>query len=331
MSSYHTQIDNPERDGIIHLDQVSLSFAPGVGVFDLDYSVKNGQIFGLIGPSGCGKTTSVRLMLGLYQPEEGQVYLFGRGIHKLDRKLREQIGYLPQHFVLYQELTVNENLRFVASLYGIGLRNRQKRIDEMLTLVELRNERNRLAKDLSGGMRRRLELAASLLHKPRLVFADEPTGGIDPLLRSKIWGYIKSYREQGNTLFITTQYVDEASNCDLVGVMHQGRMIYIDSPENLRRIAMGGDVITLIVDPTNIEKSLALLQGHPGIIRARRDQERPNLIRIIVDDAGERMPDVFNLLKQHPEIEVLNADSYEPSFDTMFGLLIEKGGKDSSV
>jgi ABC-2 type transport system ATP-binding protein len=320
-----------EESSIIDLDQVSLSFAPGVGVFDLDYSVESGSIFGLIGPSGCGKTTSVRLMLGLFRPDEGQVHVLGRNIHDLDRPVREQIGYSPQHFVLYPELTVSENLRFVASLYGIGLRKRQKRINDMLTLVELSDERTRLAKDLSGGMRKRLELAAALLHQPKLVFADEPTGGIDPVLRGKIWEYIHSYREAGNTLFITTQYVDEASYCDLVGIMFQGRMIHIDTPVNLRRTAMGGDVIDMIMDPVYIDKSLSLLREHPGINKVERDQERSDSVRIIVDEAGKRMPEIFELFKQHPEIKVFNADSYEPPFDTVFRALIEKESDNAGV
>lgn len=322
---------NMQPDGIVDLDQVSLSFTQDVGVYDLDYSVQRGTIFGLIGPSGCGKTTSVRLMLGLYRPNQGQVYVLGRNTHDLTRPQREQIGYLPQHFVLYPELTVSENLRFVSSLYGIGLRKRQDRINEMLALVELSDERRRLAKDLSGGMRKRLELAAALLHQPQLVFADEPTAGIDPMLRGKIWEYINSYREAGNTLFITTQYVDESSYCDLVGIMDRGRMIHIDTPVNLRRKAMGGDVIAMILDPTHVDKSMGLFKEHPGIINVERDEDRLNLVRLIVDDSGKRMPEIFELIKQHPEIKVYNADSYDLPFDTVFRILVEKDRENSGV
>jgi ABC-2 type transport system ATP-binding protein len=324
-------MENMEADGIIDLDQVSLSFGQEVGVYDLDYSVQKGTIFGLIGPSGCGKTTSIRVMLGLFPPDKGKVNILGKDSRYLTRPLREQIGYLPQHFVLYPELTVNENLRFVASLYGIGLTKRQKRIDEMLTLVELKDEGRRLAKDLSGGMRKRLELAAALLHQPQLLFADEPTAGIDPVLRGKLWEYINRYREAGNTLFITTQYVDEATYFDLVGIMFEGRMIHIDSPVNLRRLAMGGDAIAMTLDPEHVDKSLVLLKDQPGIIHAMRDEDRFNLIRLTVDDSGKRMPEIFELIKQHPEIKVYHADSYDLPFDTVFRILIEKERENSGV
>jgi ABC-2 type transport system ATP-binding protein len=323
--------ENIETNGIIDLDQVSLSFTPDVGVFDLDYSVQSGSIFGLIGPSGCGKTTSVRLMLGLYLPDKGQVSVLGTNSHQLSRPLREQVGYLPQHFILYPELTVNENLRFVSSLYGIGLRKRAKRIEEMLELVELTDARTRLAKDLSGGMRKRLELAGALLHRPQVVFADEPTAGIDPVLRSKIWEYIQRYREEGNTLFITTQYVDEASYCDLVGIMNKGRMIHIGTPMDLRRKAMGGDVIVMVMDPAHVDKSLLLFQDNPGVIKVMRDEEHSNTIHIVVDDGGKRLPEMFELFKQHPEIKVFNADVYDPPFDAVFRTLIEKESENSGV
>src|SRR5574338_920773 len=155
---------------------------------------------------------------------------------------------MAQHLTLYPMLTVWENLNFAASLYGLGLFSRRKRLKELLKFVELYDARGRLASRLSGGMQRRLQLACALVHNPLLLFADEPTAGTDPLLRGKFWEHFRSLRDEGHSLFITTQYIGEIEHCDVVGIMRDGRMLYVDTPEGLRRRAFGGDVIRLAVD-----------------------------------------------------------------------------------
>jgi ABC-2 type transport system ATP-binding protein len=209
----------------------------------LNFAVHEGEIFGFIGPSGSGKTTTIRLMNGTYKPTEGTARVFGQSADHMSARVRESIGYLPQLFILYPNLSVKENIDFTASLYGMSWFGRRKRRREVLEFVELWEHRSKLARDISGGMQRRLSLASSLIHNPRLIFLDEPTAGIDPILRAKFWDAFRTLKSEGRSLFITTQYVTEAEYCDRVAVLGQGRIIALDTPENLRTRAFGGEIV----------------------------------------------------------------------------------------
>jgi ABC-2 type transport system ATP-binding protein len=303
---------------------VTRAFADDAGVFDLTFEVPTGTIFGMIGPSGSGKTTSVRLMTGLYKPDSGSLRVLGRDPAKFSARTRERLGYMPQQFVLYPNLTVWENLNFVASLYGLGYFKRRKRLDYVLDLVELGAVRRRLGSQLSGGMQRRLELACALVHDPLLLFADEPTAGIDPVLRGKFWDHFRELRNQGRTLFVTTQYVGEAAYCDLVGVMRGGRLLHVDTPAGLRRKALGGEVIKLVVTPGRVLDALQLLQRHPAISDVRRSRSQPGLLYVYTEDAGSTLPLIFELLKEYPDITIEQAQEYQPPFDDIFIRLMEQ-------
>jgi ABC-2 type transport system ATP-binding protein len=309
---------------IIQAEHVYRTFSEDVGVFDLNFIVPAGTIFGMIGPSGCGKTTTVRLLTGLYKPDKGKLGVLGRVPSKFSPRSREQLGYMPQHFVLYPNLTVWENLNFVASLYGMGYFSRRKQLEQALDFVELSDAKRRLGSQLSGGMQRRLELACTLVHNPLLIFADEPTAGIDPVLRAKFWEHFRSLRDQGRTLFVTTQYVGEAAYCDMVGVMRAGRLIHVDTPENLRRKALGGEVIKLIVDAPHTLDAAQIFQRHPAINDVRRSRSQPGLLYLYVDDAAASLPLIFSVMGEHPDITVQQADKYVPPFDDIFIQLMEQ-------
>src|SRR5215212_2078387 len=241
------EVDIPielERPQIIRTRELTKVFGGETAVDAITMDVPEGSTFGFIGPSGSGKTTTVRLLMGLHEPDAGEVSVLGARPARFTRHDRERIGYLPQLFVLYPDLTIWENMNFAASLYGVPFL-RAKRLDELLDLVELREDKHKLVRDTSGGMQRRLSLAATLIHDPDLVFLDEPTAGIDPILRKKFWDYFKELQTNGHTLFITTQYVGEAGYCDFVGVMSEGRLLSVDTPEGLRREAYGGDIVKL--------------------------------------------------------------------------------------
>ena len=309
---------------VIDVRHADVVFTGDAGVHDLTMSVEPGTIFGLIGPSGSGKTTSVRLMTGIYPPSRGEVTVLGRTPRKFSPRTREKIGYMPQLFTLYPNLTVMENLNFVASLYGLGYFRRRKRLEELLDLVELGSARKTLGRQLSGGMQRRLSLACALVHNPQLIFADEPTAGIDPVLRGKLWEHFRELRDQGRTLLVTTQYVGEAAYCDYVAVLRQGRLIAVDTPEGLRRRALGGEVIAVTIDAAHVPQAVALLERHPAVHLVRRVPERDDLLHVYVDDAAAQLPAILNALEYVLEIIVHRAQEYKPSYDDVFITLMEQ-------
>jgi ABC-2 type transport system ATP-binding protein len=227
-------------------------------------------------------------------------------------------------------LTVWENLNFVASLYGLGFFGRHKRLKNLLTFTELYDARNRLASQLSGGMQRRLQLACALVHEPQLVFIDEPTAGIDPILRSKFWDHFRSLRDEGRTLFVTTQYISEIEYCDVVGIMRDGKMVFLDTPEGLRRQAFGGDLLRVMVDPDRVVEAVNLLNNQDIVTDARRSFRQPGLILISADDAASALPELLNVL-ENQNIAIKQAEKYIPPFDDVFVELMKQSGSDREV
>ncbi len=305
------------------MQDASLDFGGGAGVFDLTFSLPRGAILGMIGPSGCGKTTTIRLLNGIYNPSAGEVRVFDRLPAKFSGQDKERIGYIPQQFILYPNLSVEENLHFLGAIYGMPRRQRNARILELLVFVELFEARHRLGRQLSGGMQRRLMLAGALLHDPDLLFADEPTAGIDPILRARIWENFRSLRDQGKTLLVTTQYVGEAAYCDQVAVMRNGRLVTVDTPAGLRRQAMGGEALDIQVDRSRTAEVQYFLEGLPQVKRSERAPENPARLRVFVDDAGRELPVLLAALMSQKGITPSVAQPYLPPFDEVFVRLIQ--------
>jgi ABC-2 type transport system ATP-binding protein len=225
---------------IVAAGSLTKSFDDETVVRDLDLAIHPGTIVGLIGPSGCGKTTTVRLLTGLLAPTSGTAVVDETPATQLSHRQRARIGYLPQIPALFPELSLWENLNFHASMYGLRLR-RRARLRELLDWVELTDDRSKRVREASGGMQRRLALAAAFVHDPRLAFLDEPTAGIDPILRARFWEQFRTLRDAGGTLIVTTQYVGEAANCDVVGVLSDGELVYYGTPDGLLRTAGEAD------------------------------------------------------------------------------------------
>jgi len=317
--SFTEKKDVREGDVVLTKD-LTKKFGEQTAVDSLNLRVPRGAIFGFIGPSGCGKTTTVRLLAGIHEPTSGEANVLGKNPVDFSQSDRERIGYLIQQFVLYPELTVWENLNFAASFYGVGL-FRGRRLKRLLDFVELAGDKGKLARDLSGGMKRRLSLAATLVHNPELLFLDEPTAGIDPILRRKFWDYFKDLQTEGRTLFITTQYVGEAAYCDLVGVMYEGRLLMVESPDALRRKAYGGDVIGIrTTEEIRFEhrRQLESLPFVRGKVKIVSDQE----VEVIVDDTST----AIQLLLEWCQAQRLTVEMMEQKstpFDDVFVRLIE--------
>ncbi len=307
---------------VIETTNLTKKFGEQTAVDQLNLEIPAGSIFGFIGPSGCGKTTTVRLLLGIYEPTSGSARVFNTAPHAFNRQEQGKIGYMPQMFVLYPDLTVWENLNFAASLYGVPLR-RHKQLHELLQLVNLEEHVGKRANQLSGGMQRRLSLAAALVHKPSLLFLDEPTTGIDPVLRRKFWDHFVELQQMGHTLFVTTQYVGEAAYCDYVGVMNNGRLIAIDTPEALRRRVQGGDVLHLRTQEEVAYTLLRQLGEQPFVLNGRVSRLPESTLQIIVEEASTALPLLLEWC-QEQEIAVESASEYVLPFDDIFVELIEK-------
>ena len=314
-------MNEAEQEIVIWSENLTKRFGHESAVIDVNLAIPKGSIFGFIGPSGCGKTTTVRLLTGVYKPTAGQAKVLGTRPEDFTRSDRERLGYLVQQFILYPDLTVLENLNFAASLYGVGLQ-RKTRLMELLEFVELEEHRKKLVRNLSSGMQRRLSLASTLVHDPEILFLDEPTAGIDPILRRKFWDYFAELQNEGRTLFITTQYVGEAAYCDLVGVMMQGRLLLVDTPAGLRRRAYGGDVILLrTLDPIDHDQA----EAFDGLdqIQARIIQRSDHELRIVVNEAGVALPVLIQCCNRQ-DLQIEAIEEYLPPFDDVFVKLIEE-------
>ncbi len=307
-----------ERADAVTIDNASVHFGDFVAVDRISLAVAPGTILGLIGPSGAGKTTTIRLLTGALKPTTGSVTVLGENPRSLRRSTRERLAYMPQALTLFADLTCRENVDFAASLFGLGLFSRRRRIREVLHLVDLWSARDRQARHLSGGMQRRLELACALVHDPDLLYLDEPTAGLDPLLREQVWQELHRLRASGRTMVVTTQYLNEAQSCDLVGLIAEGQLIALNTPDGLRRDAIGGDV--LVVETVGSIEGFRLLDLP---MTRNVEQHGPNRLRITVDEAGTALPEVVAAVEGLGG-EVSSAREERPSFDEVFGRLIER-------
>ena len=307
------------KDSVISAQHLTKKFGGETAVQDISFEVPRSSIFGFIGPSGSGKTTTVRLLTGVYTPTDGQVIVLKRNPARFSQRERARLGYMPQLFVLYPTLTVWENLNFAASLYGMSL-FRGKRLKEALKFVELYEHRSKLARNISGGMLRRLSLAATLVHEPELLFLDEPTAGIDPVLRRKFWDHFRELKNQGRTIFITTQYVSEADNCDLVSVQNNGKLLMVDTPRGIRHHAYGGDMVDFRTAMPFDFQAEVLLRSLP-FVRAKTIRTGASSMRIIVDHASTDTPELMKWAQQQ-NVQVQAVEEFTPSFEDVFVELV---------
>ncbi len=235
---------------VIDVKDLTRKFGQFIAVNRISFQVAQGEIFGSLGPNGAGKTTTINILCTLLQPTSGSASVKGYDIVRQRNQVRHSIGLVFQDPTLDEYLTAEQNLRFHAYAYSVPRQVREKRIDELLELVELQDRRKSKVRTYSGGMKRRLELARGLLHHPQVLFLDEPTLGLDPQTRHRIWEYIHALRQQEKlTIFLTTHYMDEAENCDRIAIIDQGQIIALDTPDKLKD-TLGGDLVTLKAQDT---------------------------------------------------------------------------------
>jgi ABC-2 type transport system ATP-binding protein len=305
---------------VIHASQLTKDYGSSAGVFDFDLEIARGQIVGFIGPSGSGKTTTVRLMTGLISPDSGDVTVLGQRPSSFNRTARGRIGYMPQDSVLFPELTLRENLNFAASLFGVRYR-RGRLIDDMVAFVGLEEAIDRLLRDASGGEKRRLSLAATLIHDPDVLFLDEPTAGVDPILRRRFWDYFKTEASEGSTMLVTTQYVGEAAYCDYVAVLASGRMVALETPEGLRRRAFAGELVDVVFGETPSREDVARLGDSAGVVDVSWvDQDT---IRLVFGDDADPTAQI-NRWARDRGVSIEKTEAYLPPFDDVFVELVNE-------
>jgi ABC-2 type transport system ATP-binding protein len=219
---------------IIRASGLTRRFGDLTAVDHLTIEVARGEIFGLVGPDGAGKTTTLRLLCGLMDPDEGEAWVVGHSVAKELEAAKDQIGYMAQRFGLYGDLTVDENMNFYADLFGISKAERARLLPDLLRMTRMEPFRSRPAANLSGGMKQKLALICTLLHHPQVLFLDEPTNGVDPVSRRDFWAILYQLVRDGLTVFVTTAYLDEAERCNRVGLMNQGRLIRCETPKDLK-------------------------------------------------------------------------------------------------
>ncbi len=264
-----------------------------VAVDHVDFTVEEGEILGFLGPNGAGKTTTINMLITILKPTDGNATICGYDIRKQASEVRTCIGVVPQEYTADEDLTGLENILLCADLYGIPRKVSKDRASELLELVEMSKFKDKRVDTYSGGMRRRLELACGLINRPKVLFLDEPTLGLDVQTRTATWGYIKRLKEEfGMTLFMTTHYLEEADNlCDRVAIIDHGRIVALDTPNALKE-SLGGDIITLTTEENGIDAT-SLIESAPKVKEVKKQN---STYRIKVENGEDTAPQILSRL-----------------------------------
>jgi len=305
-------------DVAIQVADLTKHFGRFVAVDRVSFQVRRGEVFGFLGPNGSGKSTTIRMLCGILLPTSGTGIVAGFDVARQPERVRENIGYMSQKFSLYEELTVQENLDFFAGIYGLAGPDGAARLEEVMALGGLTSYRNVLARDLPGGLRQRLALASATLHRPSVLFLDEPTAGVDPISRRQFWDLIRAMAAAGTAVLVTTHYMDEAEHCHALAFIYQGRLIAAGPPARLKA-GLQGSLVEVEVPPGELLTALEILQAHP---LAREAAMFGAALHVTVD-AAEAIPSLRSLL-QARGIAVHRLETVVPSLEDVFVSLVTR-------
>ena len=297
---------------------------PGVTAVDhLHFDVHPGEIFGLVGPDGAGKTTTLRMLAGVLTPDSGSATVAGYDIIRDPETAKAHISYMPQRFGLYEDLTVEENIRFYADVFGVARADREQRTGRLLEAAGISPFTSRLASKLSGGMKQKLGLVCALIHRPRVILLDEPTNGVDPISRRDFWRILYSLLEEGIAILMSTAYLDEAERCHRVALLHQGRILFCETPANLKQQLRGAVLSVVSSDPRRVR---AALDGTEGVLNALLVGDG---VHLVVDEAARRVPALRSKL-QAAGISFDRLEEVPPTIEDLF-VAATSGEKDRGI
>jgi ABC-2 type transport system ATP-binding protein len=303
---------NPPAEATIRVERLSKRFGAFKAVDEVDFQVGRGEIFGLLGSNGAGKSTVIRMLCGLLQPTSGAASILGLDVVRETERARRQLGYMSQRFSLYEDLTVRQNLDFFGGVYGLHADELTRRREWALEVAGLRENAHALVRDLSGGWKQRLALVCALLHRPQVVFLDEPTGGVDPISRRRFWSLIDQLASEGITVLVTTHYLDEAEHCHRLALMHAGRVIALGGVEELKSVFGGRAVLELRCD--NFVAAFEALSREPWVHEV---SVFGTALHLVVSEA-DRAPERTRALLSQGGIEVEAIVRIVPSLEDVF-------------
>ena len=305
-----------QRQLAIETHDLTRRFGNFIAVNRVNFYIPQGEIFGLLGPNGAGKTTIIRMLCGILTPTCGSATVLGFDVTRQPEQIKQRIGYMSQRFALYNDLTPRENLTFYASVYGVPSSERGRRVDELIEMIDLQEQQNTLTRNLSGAWRQRLALACAIAHKPPLLFLDEPTAGVDPISRRQFWDLIYHMAGEGVSVLVTTHYMDEAEYCNTIGMMYQGELIALASPDTLR-----DQMPTTLfqIDCENLTEAEQVLRRLPEVSEVSINGL---LLHVMAKSAKAKEPIEAALAQSN--ITVRSLEMVIPSLEDIFIYLVEQ-------
>ena len=295
----------------VHASDLVKRFPEVLAVDRLSVEVKAGEIFGLVGPDGAGKTTALRMLAGVLTPDSGSAMIAGFDIVRDAEAAKAFISYMPQRFGLYEDLTVDENIRFYADIFGVSCTERVQRASQLLNAANMTQFGSRLAGKLSGGMKQKLGLVCALIHRPRVILLDEPTNGVDPVSRRDFWQILYSLVGEGVAIVMSTAYLDEAERCHRVALLHQGRILFSDTPSELKKHLRGSVVAVVSLFPRRVQTLLANVEGVLSVVLVGDG------VHLVVDDAERRIPELRSHMMS-AAVPVQSIEHVAPSMEDIF-------------
>jgi ABC-2 type transport system ATP-binding protein len=301
-----------EEHNSVVIEDLVKRFGDFVAVDHISLETRRGEIFGFLGPNGAGKSTTIRMLCGLLRPTSGRAIVAGYDVARQPESVRQNIGYMSQKFSLYNDLKVIENLRLFAGLYSVPAEKLKERMDWALDMANLKGQENLIVATLPGGWKQRLALGSAVLHKPPIIFLDEPTSGVDPISRRQFWDLIHNMAGEGVTVFVTTHYMEEAEYCNRLALIFRGRMVALGTPSELKQKSMKGEL--LLVECTPLGPAVEVLQSAPMAMGAA---VFGNALHLVVEQAEAATPEVKKYLAEQG-VTVRRIEKIRPSLEDVF-------------